>query len=289
MRVIITGSTGRLGGAFLSLWGQDHHIEVIAPGRGQLDLAQPASLCSALQAMQFDVLVNAAAITGLEQCLDEPKTATAVNTTSPRVMAEVCRKKGARLVHFSTDYVLSGEQPGLKAETDATGAVNVYGASKEAAEDAVMEADPTALVGRVSWLFGPDGRPSHFDQVLDRSRAGECQELIDDKFSMPTFTHDVVGWVGQLLKTPAAGVYHLCNSGEPESWYSYAQKVIRLASCLGDTVKEENLLAKPIAEAVFFRDQRPIHTAMCPARIMAEEIARPRHWLDAAKDYMEMR
>jgi dTDP-4-dehydrorhamnose reductase len=291
MRVLLTGSTGRLGGAFSSLWGRHSEVELISPSRQELDLSEPDQVRSFLSRVEFDWLVNAAAITNLEQCLDHPDLARRVNVDTPKIMAEACGERSSRLVHFSTDYVLSGERPGMKTELDATGAVNEYGASKCAGELAVLEANADALVARVSWLFGPSSeqRPSHFDNVLHRALAGEKQHLICDKFSVPTFTYDVVHWVHALLKADSCGIYHLCNLGEPESWYSYAQKVCRLAVDLGYELDEDNLLPVNLVDIDFFRERRPIHTAMKPARMIEEGIMTPRHWRDAAIDYLKIR
>ena len=291
MRVLLTGSTGRLGGAFLSLWGKDPAFELITPTRQELDLSEPEKVRSFLRQAEFDLLVNPAAITNLEECPNNPELTRRVNTDSPQVMAKVCQEKGARLVHFSTDYVFSGEQPGMKTEQDATEPVNMYGESKLAAERAVMEADESALVCRVSWLFGPTpaGRPYHLDNVLKRAEACEVQDLIADKFAMPTYTHDIVDWVELLLRAQGSGIYHLCNSGEPESWYSSAKKVCELAGKSGFEVDASHLVATSINDAVFFSEKRPVHTTMVPARMMAEGIATPRHWLDAAEAYLKMR
>ncbi|MCP5537651.1 MAG: NAD(P)-dependent oxidoreductase [Akkermansiaceae bacterium] len=291
MRVLITGSTGRLGGAFLSLWNNCDGYDVRGLTREDADLSQPGQVDALLRATAFDVLVNTAAVSGLEECLDAPGLAHAVNAESPRVMAAICREKGARLVHFSTDYVFSGEDAGSKTETDATGAVNVYGASKCAGEQAVLAADDQSLVCRVSWLFGPapPDRPSHFDNVLRRALAGEEQHLVDDKFSVPTFTHDIVRWVGLLLEREKSGIYHLCNSGGPESWHSYAVKICRLARRHGLEVDSSKLVSTSLNDARFFREKRPVHTAMLPARLEHEGIVSPRPWLDAAEEYLKSR
>lgn len=299
MRVLLTGSTGRLGGAFLSLWqnsaGCPH--EVVALTRDDVDLSDPDALRCALRQMSsdFDVIINPAAVSGLEECLDHPDRAQAVNVDSPRVMAEFCNERGIQLVHFSTDYVFGGETEGWKSENDQTGAVNVYGTSKREGELAVLESHPDALVCRVSWLFGPTSpeRPSHFDHVLKRALAGESQHLIGDKFSIPTFTHDIVHWVELLLKnqreSQRSGVYHLCNTGEPESWLSYAEKVCLLAQDYGYHTANAELYETSLDEATFFREKRPQHTAMLPARMLGEGLVTPRHWIEAAKEYLEIR
>jgi len=294
MRILLTGSTGRLGGAFLSLWGGNNSpYEVETLTRADVDLANPTELRAALEQawnrQPFEALINPAAISGLEQCLDFPDQAQQVNVESPRVMAEFCQEKGARLVHFSTDYVFGGEDQKRLCENDTTAPVNVYGKSKRAGEVAVLSASENALVCRVSWLFGPAMAKSHFDHVLDRAISGEAQSLIADKFSIPTFTHDVVEWTGTLLGHKTSGIYHLCNSGDPESWHSYAEHVCRLAQQCGISIGGVRLNANSIKDADFFREPRPVHTAMLPQRLENEGLASPRHWLKAAEVYLKIR
>lgn len=296
MRVLLTGSTGRLGGAFLALWGgPDTSYELQITSRKNLNLARPEDVRSNLEKLweagKFDVIINPAAMSGLEECLDQPEIAQAVNVASPREMAKFCSAKGIRLVHFSTDYVFSGESEGGRTEDEVGRPVSVYGQSKYTGEFEVLESCPDALVCRVSWLFGPaaPGNESHFDVVLQRALAGENQHLIDDKFSMPTYTYDVVSWIGFLLESRSSGIYHLCNTGDPESWFSYAEKVCELARFEGLDVDAQGLFSMSIDDAAFFRDSRPVHTAMVPERLMREGKVMPRHWLEAAKDYLKIR
>ncbi len=301
MRVLLTGSTGRLGGAFLSLWGKvnsdgdgERKVELRPLTRNDLNLANPDGVRIGLDQLwkegEFDVIVNPAAVSGLEECLDHPDLAQAVNVDSPRVMAEFCAEKKIQMVHFSTDYVFAGEESGRKSEADEVGPVNAYGRSKLAGELAVMQAFPEALVCRVSWLFGPSSpdRPSHFDHVLRRAMLGEHQRLIADKFSVPTFTYDIVAWVEALLKNCHSGIYHLCNAGEPESWLSYAETVCDLATRHGFEIKSKNLEGISLADATFFRERRPQYTAMLPERLIRDGVVVPRDWRDAAEEYLKI-
>jgi dTDP-4-dehydrorhamnose reductase len=296
MRILLTGSTGRLGGAFLSQWNLfGSEYEVLPLMREDLNLASPESVRAVLERLWseggFDGVVNPAAISGLEECLDQPDLARAVNVESPRVMAEFCAEKKIPMVHFSTDYVFDGEREKRLTEGDPAGAINVYGASKLAGERGVLDACPSALVCRVSWLFGPagPGRTSHFENVLTRAISGDVQYLIGDKYSLPTFTHDIVRWVEALLSRGSSGVYHLCNTGEPESWMSYGVKICELAESAGYDVAGARLEEVSMEGASFFRDRRPVHTAMLPVRLIEEEGVVPRHWYEAAKEYLEMR
>ncbi len=291
-RALITGSTGRLGGVFLSQWENDARFAVDTLTRADADFRDPDQLEKALKKRDYDVLINPAAMSGLEECLDHPDEAQAINVLAPQVMAEVCREKGARFVHFSTDYVFAGHTPGKKSETNTPAPVNIYGKTKLAGEQAVMTANADAIIARVSWLFGPcpPGRSCHFDQVLTRAMSGEPQEYIHDKFSMPSFTPDVVQWTTGLLENESAsGIYHLCNSGDPESWHSSAEKVCEIALELGIIDTLTSLAALPISDAHFFREPRPIHTAMQTNRLENEGIAQPRHWLETVAEYVKIR
>ncbi len=92
-----------------------------------------------------------------------------------------------------------------------------------------------------------------------------------------------------LLENKRSGVYHLCNSGEPESWMSYAEKVCLLAQDCGYDTANAELIETAMTEATFFREKRPLHTAMIPARMLGEGLVSPRHWMEAAKEYLKMR
>ena len=66
-----------------------------------------------LGAMNFDVLINAAAFTNVDACETERDRAFLINAEAPGVLAEICNAKGAKLIHFSTDYVFDGENARL--------------------------------------------------------------------------------------------------------------------------------------------------------------------------------
>ena len=172
--ILLLGSTGRLGGAFISSWQSNPQVSVQTLTRAEADLGKPGELKDILSSHQFDVLVNAAAMTNLEQRLDSPDKAQAINCESPRVMAASSREKNARFVHFSTDYVFGGCSQGKKTESASPAPVNVYGKTKLAGEQAVLHEYPDAIVARVSWLFGsPATHPRcHLSQVLKRVADG---------------------------------------------------------------------------------------------------------------------
>src|SRR6202012_2511976 len=110
--------------------------EVTGFDHSRLDLAAPAKIRAAIESLDFDLLINAAAFTNVDLAEKEREQAFRINRDAPRTLAEICRGKGAKLVHFSTDYVFDGENPQPYREEDAANPVSAYGESKFAGETA---------------------------------------------------------------------------------------------------------------------------------------------------------
>jgi dTDP-4-dehydrorhamnose reductase len=282
MRIAITGTTGRVGLALARHFAAGH--EVIELPRGQLDLA--AVDCGRrLAEWDFDVLMNPAGLTGLEQCEDDPELARRVNTVAPAAFAAFCRERGKRLLHFSTDYVFDGRTPGMRREEDETAPLSVYGTTKRDGERAVLEAGGTVM--RISWVFGPE-KPAFPDQILERALAGGELAAVADKESRPTFTTDLAAWVSAWLAAGApAGCYHACNGGPVVSWHGIAVEILAFL--------RERGLATPALRALSmdqmgsFRAARPRHTAMATERLEALLGRPPRDWREALREHLESR
>ncbi len=118
MKLLITGANGRVGSALCAYFLQ-RGDEVIPVARAEVDLANLEALRSFLLDQEFDCLINPAAMSAPDQCEREPELAHRINAEAPEVMAEIAALRGARMIHFSTDYVFAGDQPGKRSEEDA--------------------------------------------------------------------------------------------------------------------------------------------------------------------------
>lgn len=281
-RILILGSNGGLGRALVRKLAPNH--EVTAWTRADLDFEQPEAIAGKLARCEFDVLLNPAGMTSPDVCETQPESAHLANVTGPQVLAECCHERGARLIHFSTDYVFSGEPLDLWSEDDPTEPVNLYGRTKREGELAVLQASSDALVARVSWLFGPD-KPSHPDQMISRSLQSDDLTAVADKISVPTSTADVGEWIERLLHKSASGVLHLCNSGMA-SWHSWAEKTLGLAESLGVPVQTTHVRPIQLAELTQLKAARPLSTVMSNQRLQNLLGIEIRHWSVALEDYL---
>lgn len=283
-RILILGATGGLGRAL------HRHLtsgyETTIWGRADLDFEQPESIAARLAAQNFDVLLNTAGMTSPDACEVQPEKAFLANALGPQLVAECCHARGARMIHFSTDYVFSGEPHDLWSEEDETEPVNVYGRSKRAGEQAVLQASPHALVARVSWLFGPY-KPSHPDNVIQRALQTDDLTAVVDKVSAPTSNADICGWIEQLIvqHPTTCGVLHLCNSGIA-SWHSWAEAALGIAGYLGLPVKTTRVRPVELASLTQFKAQRPLMTLMNNAKLQSLLGVEIRNWYDALEDYL---
>jgi dTDP-4-dehydrorhamnose reductase len=265
--VIITGATGRLGGALAQRWQSS---SIHCPGRAELDFSSPeAELWQQLERLPpAQVLIHCAAMTSPDLCEQQPELAWRINAEAPATLARFCQHRDMRLVHISTDYVFSGHVPGpLTESATCTQPISLYGRSKRAAEEAILSLAPErSLISRVCWLYGGH-KPSFPEQILLQAQAGQPVQAIADKWSVPTAVEDLAAWLEQLITqawTP--GIMHLCPTGQA-SWQEYAQASVDLAYELGWLPQRVTVVGTFLRDFSQFKAERPVHTVMSSARL----------------------
>lgn len=208
-----------------------------ALGRTECDLADVDKLRATVRAVHPSIIVNAAAYTAVDKAESEADRAFAVNGTAPGVLAEEAKTLGARLVHYSTDYVFDGNKPAPYLEGDATAPLSVYGASKLQGEQAIQAVGGEHVIFRTSWVFAARG--GNFAKTMLRfAREREVLKVVDDQFGAPT-SAELIADISALSLHPRIapqGLYHLAAAGET-SWHGYAQFVLQYAAQRGVELK----------------------------------------------------
>jgi dTDP-4-dehydrorhamnose reductase len=288
VKLLITGANGRVGSALCAYFLQ-RGDEVIPVTRADVDLTNLPALRAFLLEKNFDCLINPAAMSAPDQCEQEPELAQRINADAPAVMAEIAQLRGVRMIHFSTDYVFAGDLAGKRRENDCAEPSTVYGRSKLAGEQKVLENAPgLASVLRVSWVYGGE-RPGFVDQVMAQLLAGQSVRAVSDKWSIPTALDDLCEWVACLSTSSPGGIWHGCHAGEPVSWYALAIAVQETLQAGGWLAQGANVDAQSITEMSQWSARRPIHTAMDSAKL-SSHLPRPIvDWRDALRRVIEQK
>lgn len=243
---------------------------VIAVDRAACDLTDADALQALIRTVRPDVIVNAAAYTAVDDAETDEARAFAVNATAPGVLAMEAKALGSLFVHYSTDYVFDGAADRPYVESDAPHPLSVYGRSKLAGEQAVVESGARAIVLRTSWVAGAHGA-NFARSVLKAAAERDRMEVVADCFGAPTtaaLVADVTAHVvARLWERGGAGaapcdVCHLAAAGET-SWHGYATEVVRYALARGTALrlKPEDIAAIP-ASAWPQRARRPTNSRL---------------------------
>lgn len=230
MRALLIGKNGQVGFELqraLAPLG-----ETVAVDYPECDLSKPDSIRELIRATRPTVIVNAAAYTAVDKAESEPDLARAINAEAPGLIGTEAKAIGARVIHYSTDYVYDGAKSTPYREDDPTGPLCIYGTTKRDGDAALAASGAEHFIFRTSWVFGAHG--ANFVKTILRL-AGERETLgiVADQVGAPTsaaLLADVAAQVlGQLRwRDPAAmpsGVYHLTAAGET-SWHGFAQAIL---------------------------------------------------------------
>jgi dTDP-4-dehydrorhamnose reductase len=275
---LVLGARGKLG---LSLLACARARGVRASGFAG-DIAEPDDVARALDDLQPDCVVNAAAFTAVDRCESEPERAWRANAVGPGVVARACAP-GVRLVHVSTDYVFAGEPGARPREDTPPQPLNEYGRSKLAGERAVQDAGGEHLIARTQWLFGPG--PSFVETVLERAAQGEPLRVVRDEVGRPTWTDDLAGGLLDVAAIGLRGTLHLANQGEASRW-EFACEVVR-GGC--ERGWNRDVPVEPIERCDLGRPAiRPGHAVLDLGRALAAGIELP-PWRDALRRHLDQR
>ncbi len=226
--VLVLGGTGQIGHEIVRALAWVGPIA--APARRDADLEQPDVARELVRRVKPTVVVNAAGYTAVDAAESDVDACARLNAELPRVLAEECRRVGALLVHFSSDYVFDGKKRTPYFESDEPNPLSVYGASKLAGEIAVANTGGAYLIFRTSWVYAARGRNFPLTMLrLARERAE--LRVVNDQVGAPTSAPAIATAVSEVLHAVhassevASGVYHLSASGST-TWFELAKIVL---------------------------------------------------------------
>ncbi len=235
MKVLITGALGSLGQDIIKVFSSQGH-DVVAWTQGDLDITNHDQVLNKVAELQPELIINCAAFNAVDKIEEATvfPVAYAINALGPQYLAEIAKVLGVPLVHFSTDYVFSGNKPEGYLETDEPRPISKYGETKHLGEKLVSEVGGKIYIVRTSRLFGKrglteDSKESFVDLIARLAASKPELSIVNEEVGCPTYTPDLALATYRLVTEGyAPGVYHLVNDGEGVTWYEFAEEVFTL-------------------------------------------------------------
>ncbi len=269
---MVIGATGQLGSDLVRTFDQPG--ELVPLSTRDVDILDAARTRSVLEALRPTCVINTAAYNLVDRAEDDGRSAFALNAEAVGSLAAVCQAAGARLVHFSTDYVFDGTKRTPYLETDSPRPLSVYGESKLAGERLALERCERTVIFRVCGLFGlagslGKGKGNLVETMLRLAGEGRALRVVSDQVLCPSYTLDLARKVWKVLPKAAHPIYHLTNAGQV-SWYEFARRALELAGAMADLT--------PVTAAEYgAKARRPAYSVLAHAHLAAlgEDDLRP--------------
>ncbi len=279
-KIWICGAAGMLGSHFKRLL-TDQQIPFIGNDYRDIDITELDQVSDFVRVQKITHIINCAAYTQVDKAETELKQAYLVNAVGPHHLGIAGRRHGARVIHFSTDYVFDGKGRSPYTEDHSCTPMGAYGMSKLAGEMKLLDEHEHACVIRTSWLFGLPGK-NFVETMLRLMNEKEQLRIVSDQIGRPTYCQDLAQAALHLIDEE--GIYHFANSFET-SWYQFAKEIYRQGQELRLIRKDCHL--EPISSHEYPTPaQRPAYSTLSTKKIELQLGQMPRPWQEALADYL---
>ncbi len=306
-KILIIGAKGMLGQELVKIFKSDKGYKVIAWDKEDLDITNESAVHKKIKVISPEIIINSAAYTAVDKCEEGKKEFTLakkINGLAPGYLAKIAKKIGATLVHYSTDYVFSGEDPEIEEpkgcahscqscmlhrgfqpkvgyfETSQPKPINKYGKTKLLGEEEAKKNTKKYYIIRTSKIFGKPAKAegakrSFFDVILELGKKEKSVKVIDSETSSFTYAPDLARKTKEIIDSKKTfGIYHVVNSGAC-TWYEAALELY----------KQKKIKTKVIpidSSALKRKAKRPEFSVLLNSKLNPL-----RDWKEALKDYLK--
>jgi dTDP-4-dehydrorhamnose reductase len=289
--ILIFGGSGQVGTVLRGMkMPEDWHV--MAPARAECDLTQPGDVARAIRDFGPDIVINAAAMCGIDECEKNPELAKEINFHAVANMAAQCSTLDTPLIHLSTDYVFDGTEGKPYLPDDKMNPLNVYGQTKMMGEEAARHAIHWHVILRCPLIFSAQGK-NLLTTTLGRINRENEITAASDQFTAPVHAHivaDALVTIANAIlhgKGNGFGTFHL--AGEPEiNRFDFLQEIMDAYAPYTD----RRPTLKPVKSAEMTgRVPRPRYTVLNADKINESYGIAPHRWhadlIQAVRDYAE--
>ena len=276
MKVAVIGKNGQLASCLKELTPKG--LDIAFYGSAEVDITRSDTYKFLVSS---DLIINCSAYTAVDKAEECPEDAFAVNRMGVIQLVEFCEQHQIKLIHFSTDFIFSGEGSNPYSEEDYTGPKSVYGASKLAGEEVILQSSLSALVIRTSWLYSPYGH--NFCKTMLRLGSERCKlAVVADQLGTPTSALDLSRVVFEIIEKgipESPELLHISNTSQC-SWADFAREIFRqknLSVTVNDTTTEAfNAPAK-----------RPKYSVLSTEKLLFKYGIAMRPWKEALSEVLK--
>lgn len=246
MNILVTGANGQLGNEMQVLARENLQHTYFFTDVQELDICDEQAVYAYVSEHKIDIIVNCAAYTAVDKAEDNVELCDKLNNIAPGYLARAAQANGAAMIQVSTDYVFDGTAHIPYTEEEPTCPASVYGSTKLAGEQNVMDHCEKAMVIRTAWLYSIYG--NNFVKTMIRlGQERDSLGVIFDQIGTPTYANDLAQAIfAAINKGVVRDIYHFSDEGVC-SWYDFTVAIHRLAGIASCKVK-------------------PLHTADYPAK-----------------------
>ncbi|AEF80192.1 dTDP-4-dehydrorhamnose reductase [Leadbettera azotonutricia] len=286
--VWLIGNKGMLG-AEISLVLAQRGLACIGTDR-EVDITDPDALAAfvgkqAAAGQTIDWIINCAAYTAVDKAEDDLDACRRLNAIGPANIAEASHNIGARVLHFSTDYVFDGRGERPYKEDDPTDPIGVYGITKRDGEEKLLSNNEASYIIRTAWLYGRHGN-NFVHTMLRLMNEKDSVSVVNDQRGSPTWAYDLASTAVDIIgKTLPYGIYHYTNEGSI-TWFDFAQEIYGQGRKLGLIRKDCEV--KPCASAEFpAKVTRPAYSVLDKGKIKAALGIEIPEWQTSLERYLK--
>lgn len=278
MELLVTGSNGQLG----------HEIQKVAKqapytnhtfyftGSKDLDICDEEALHQFFTNHEIDVVINCAAYTAVDKAEEEIELCEQINRIAPQYLAQVAQANGARVIHISTDYVFDGTSCKPYREDDKTSPCSVYGRTKLAGEEAIMNFCPLSSIVRTAWLYSAHGN-NFVKTMYELGKERDKLNVVVDQIGTPTYAGDLAeALLKMAISGSHPGIYHYTDEGVC-SWYDFTLAIHEMAQITDCMVSPIPGSQYPTAAA------RPHYSVLDKQKIRAVYDVKTPYWRDSLR------
>lgn len=242
MKILLTGAAGQLGRELTPLLAERGTLvttdRAVLEGHDHraVDLGDRSALLALLKSVRPDIIVNTAADTAVDAAESHRVRAWRLNRDVPAWIAAWAADTGARVVHYSTDYVFDGRATEPYPEETEPAPVSVYGASKAAGEEALAESGADHLLLRTAWVYAAHGQ-NFMRRMIELGRERDRLSVVNDQVGCPTWARNLAQATVQVLDRLPSGddaprILHYSDA-DAVTWFDFARRIFERAEARG--------------------------------------------------------